>query len=37
MPIELLVPIIIFAIGILVSHKASSVGIDRIIESEKKR
>jgi hypothetical protein len=36
MPIELLVPIGIFVVGILVSIAASSLGIERIIEGSKK-
>ena len=37
MPIELLVPIGIFLIGILVSVSTAGLGIERIIEGEKKR
>jgi hypothetical protein len=37
MPIELLVPIGIFVIGILVSVAATSLGIERIIEGQKKK
>jgi hypothetical protein len=36
MPIELLVPIGIFVVGILVSIAASGLGIERIIEGSKK-
>jgi hypothetical protein len=36
MPIELLVPITIFVLGVLVSVKLSSMGIDCIIEEDKK-
>lgn len=37
MPIELLVPIVIFVLGILVSISTTSLGIDRIIEGQKKK
>jgi hypothetical protein len=37
MPIELLVPIGIFVLGIVVSVTLSSLGIERIIEGEKKK
>ncbi len=37
MPIELLVPIAIFGIGILVSISATSLGIERVVEGEKKK
>ena len=37
MPIELLVPIAIFLIGIVVSIVTTGLGIDRIIEGEKKK
>jgi len=36
MPIELLVPIIIFSLGVVVSISLSSAGIERIVESNKK-
>ena len=36
MPIELLVPITIFVLGIVVSVSLSSIGIERIIEGNKK-
>ena len=37
MPIELLVPIGIFVLGIVVSVTLSGLGIERIIEGEKKK
>ena len=37
MPIELLVPIGIFVLGIIVSHTLSSLGVQRIVEQQKKR
>lgn len=36
MPIELLVPIAIFVLGIVVSVSLSSIGIERVIEANKK-
>lgn len=36
MPIELLVPIAIFVLGIVVSVSLSSLGIERIVEGNKK-
>jgi hypothetical protein len=36
MPIELLVPITIFVLGIVVAFRLSSLGIERIVESSKK-
>lgn len=36
MPIELLVPIAIFVLGIVVSVSLSGLGIERIIEGNKK-
>ena len=36
MPIELLVPITIFVLGIVVSVSLSSIGIERIVEGNKK-
>lgn len=36
MPIELLVPIAIFLLGMVVSARLSSLGIERIIEGNKK-
>ena len=36
MPIELLVPITIFVLGIVVSVSLSSLGIERIVEGNKK-
>lgn len=36
MPIELLVPIIIFVLGIVVSVNLSSLGIERVVEANKK-
>jgi hypothetical protein len=36
MPIELLVPITIFLLGIVVSVSLSSIGIERIVEGNKK-
>ena len=36
MPIELLVPITIFVLGIVISVSLSSLGIERIIEGNKK-
>jgi len=37
MPIELLVPIAIFVLGMVVSISLSSLGIERVIESNKKQ
>ena len=37
MPIELLVPIGIFVIGIAVSIVTTSLGIERIVEGQKKK
>lgn len=36
MPIELLVPITIFLLGILVAIKLASLGIERTIEANKR-
>jgi hypothetical protein len=36
MPIELLVPIAIFVLGIVVSVRLGSIGIERIVEANKK-
>jgi hypothetical protein len=36
MPIELLVPIAIFLLGMVVSIKLSGLGIERVIEGSKK-
>jgi hypothetical protein len=36
MPIELLVPIVIFLLGVVVSVSLSNIGIERIIEGNKK-
>lgn len=36
MPIELLVPVVIFALGIAVALYLSGMGIDRIVEQSKK-
>jgi hypothetical protein len=36
MPIELLVPIAIFGLGIVVSVTLGGIGIDRVIEANKK-
>ena len=36
MPIELLVPIVIFGLGVVVSISLGSLGIERIIEEDKK-
>jgi len=36
MPIEILVPLTIFVLGIVVSISLSSLGIERIIQEEKK-
>jgi hypothetical protein len=36
MPIELLVPIFVFSLGIVIAISLSSMGIERIIESNKK-
>jgi hypothetical protein len=36
MPIELLVPIAIFLLGMVVSISLSSLGIERVIEGNKK-
>ena len=37
MPIELLVPIVIFVLGILVSISATGLGIGRIVEGQKRK
>jgi hypothetical protein len=36
MPIELLVPIVIFSLGVVVSITLAGAGIERIVESSKK-
>ena len=36
MPIELLVPITIFLVGVVIAVRLSSMGIERIVESKKK-
>jgi hypothetical protein len=36
MPIELLVPITIFLLGVVISVKLSSMGIECIVEGKKK-
>lgn len=36
MPIELLVPILIFSLGVVIAINLSSIGIERIVESNKK-
>lgn len=36
MPIELLVPIIIFSLGVVIAIKLSGAGIDLIVENSKK-
>jgi hypothetical protein len=36
MPIELLVPIAIFSLGVVISVSLSSLGIERIVEGNKK-
>ena len=36
MPIELLVPITIFLLGVVVSISLTSMGIERIVEANKK-
>lgn len=35
MPVELLVPITIFVLGVIVSVKLGSIGIQRVSEGEK--
>jgi len=36
MPIELLVPICIFSLGVIIAIKLSGTGIDLIVENSKK-
>lgn len=36
MPIELLVPITVFLLGVVVSISLTSMGIERIVETNKK-
>jgi hypothetical protein len=36
MPIELLVPIIIFSLGVVIAIRLSSAGIELIVENNKK-
>ncbi len=36
MPVELLVPVVIFALGVVVAVSLSSMGIERIVEQNKK-
>lgn len=36
MPVELLVPIVIFSLGVVVAITLSSMGIERIIEKDVK-
>lgn len=36
MPIELLVPIAIFVLGVIVASSLTTLGIERIIEANKK-
>jgi hypothetical protein len=36
MPIELLVPIFIFSLGVVIAISLSSAGIERIVESNNK-
>ena len=36
MPIELLVPIIIFSLGVVIAINLSGIGIERIVEGGKK-
>ncbi len=36
MPVELLVPVVIFALGVVVAISLSSMGIERIVEQNKK-
>jgi len=36
MPIELLVPITIFVLGIVVAVSLASIGIERVVEANKK-
>ena len=35
MPVELLVPVVIFALGVVVAVYLSSMGIERIVENKK--
>lgn len=36
MPVELLVPVVIFVLAVVVAVKLGSIGIERVAESEKK-
>jgi hypothetical protein len=36
MPVELLVPVVIFLLGVFVSIKLGSIGIERVSEGAKK-
>jgi hypothetical protein len=36
MPVELLVPVTIFVLGVVVAIKLGSLGIERVAESQKK-
>lgn len=36
MPVELLVPVVIFSLGVVVAVSLSSMGIERIVEQNKK-
>jgi hypothetical protein len=36
MPVELLVPVVIFGLGVVVAISLSTMGIERITESSKK-
>jgi len=35
MPVELLVPIVVFSLGVVVAISLSSLGIERIVEGNK--
>ncbi len=36
MPVELLVPVVIFGLGVVVAISLSTMGIERIVESSRK-
>lgn len=36
MPVELLVPVVIFVLGVVVAVKLGSIGIERVAENDKK-
>jgi len=36
MPVELLVPVVIFGLGVVIATSLSTMGIERIVEASKK-